>query len=522
MSPIKPSDPGNTTARLDRRELLTRAAALGLSFGMSGVPSFAAEAPKKGGTLKLGMAGGSASDSLDPRTYAAEISISYGYQIFNGLVEIGQNGEATGELFESWETKPGATEWVFNVRKGVTFHSGKTLDADDIIYSLNLHRGETKSGAKDLLSSIADIKKVNASQIAVTLNSGNADLPYILADYHILVVPNGFSDWNKPDGTGAYKLESFEPGVRILTKNTGFYWKPGKGWFDGIELRYIGDDAARSQALVSGQVDAINRLDPKVAAFVAKSPKLNIVQTKGTGNRLAFAALCDTDPFKSNDARMALKLGIDRQKIVDNVYRGFASIGNDTTVAPSSPYFLDNTASHHYDPDQAAFYWKKAGSPAFELQVSETGFSGAVDSAVLYQEALKQAGIPLDVKRVSGDGYWENVWLKAPFCATNWGPRPSIDAQLSQTFMSNASWNDTHWHDPEFDKLILAARTELDEAKRKQLYTEAQSKIADTGGMVCFAVTDLLDGYSKKIMGVAPHPRYELCDERLAEKAWFA
>ena len=82
------------------------------------------------------MEGGSASDSLDPRTYADSIPISYGWQIWNGLVEIDANGDAGGELAENFEAKPGATTWIFNIRKGVTFTSGKTLDADDVIYSL--------------------------------------------------------------------------------------------------------------------------------------------------------------------------------------------------------------------------------------------------------------------------------------------------------------------------------------------------------------------------------------------------
>ena len=485
-------------------------------------PAFADDAPKKGGTLRLGMEGGSASDSLDPRTYADSVPISYGYQIWNGMVEIDAAGNATGELLESWETKPGAIEWIFNVRKGVTFHSGKTLDADDIIYSLNLHRGDTKSAAKDLLSAITDIKKLNANQVQITLSAGNADLPYNLSDYHVLVVPNGFTDFSKPDGTGAYALESFQPGVRILTKNTGHYWKPNRAWFDSIELRYIPDAAARTQALISGQVDAVNRLDPKTVGFVLKSPKVSVLQTKGTGNRFAFVALCDTDPYKTNDARMALKYGIDRQKIVDTVYKGYAAIGNDTTIAPSNKYFAPDVPSHDYDPDKAASYWKKAGSPTFQLQVSEGAFSGCTDAGVLYQEAMKKAGINLDVKRVSGDGYWDNVWLKAPFCSVYWGGRPTVDLQLSQTFISTANWNDTHWHDPAFDQLLVAARVELDEAKRKQMYTDAQHLIADTGGMVCFAVGDYLDGYSKKVKGTAPHPRYDMCDQRVAEKAWFA
>lgn len=323
-------------------------------------------------------------------------------------------------------------------------------------------------------------------------------------------------------GTGAYALESFQPGVRVLTKNTGHYWKPDRAWFDSIELRYIPDAAARTQALISGQVDAVNRLDPKTVGFVTKSPKVSVLQTKGTGNRFAFVALCDTDPYKSLDARMALKYGIDRQKIVDTVYKGYASIGNDTTVAPSSKYFVPSDTKSAYDPDKAAFHWKKAGNPAFSLQVSEGAFSGATDAGVLYQEAMKKAGVNLDVKRVSGDGYWDNVWLKAPFCAAYWGGRPTVDLQLSQTFMSSANWNDTHWRDTGFDKLVIAARVELDEAKRKEMYAQAQKMISGDGGMVCFAVGDYLDGYSKKVMGTAPHPRYDMCDQKIAEKGWFA
>ncbi|MDQ0467041.1 ABC transporter substrate-binding protein [Labrys wisconsinensis] len=524
----KTSKQGSSGLILDRRELMAGAAALGLGFGfgmgsMAG-SALADDAPKKGGTLRLGMEGGSASDSLDPRTYADSIPISYGWQIWNGLTEVDSHGNIAGELAESWEAKPGATAWVFNIRKGVTFTSGKTLDADDVIYSLNLHRGETKSGAKDLLSGITDIKKLNANQIEITLKSGDADLPYAFADYHVLIVPNGFTDFSKPDGTGAYALESFEPGVRVLTKNKGNYWKPNRGNFDSIELRYIPDASARVQALISGQIDAANRLDARTVNLVMKAPRVNVVRTKGTGNRFAFVARCDQDPYTNNDLRLALKYGIDRKKIVDTVYKGFATIGNDTTIAPSAKYYAKDVPQRPYDPDKAAFHFKKAGlaNAKLELQVSEGAFSGATDSAVLYQEAISKAGITLDVKRVSGDGYWDNVWLKAPFCAVYWGTRPTVDNQLSQTFLSTANWNDTAWKRPEFDKIIFEARAELDEAKRQQLYSEAQRMITDDGGMVCFAIGDYLDGYSKKVMGTAPHPHYDMCDQRIAEKGWFA
>ena len=239
--------------------------------------------------------------------------------------------------------------------------------------------------------------------------------------------------------------------MRVLTKRKkGDYWKPGRGHFDSVELRYIPDASARVQALISGQIDAGNRLDAKTVSLVMKAPTVNVVRTKGTGNRFAWVALCDTEPYNNNDMRLALKYGIDRQKIIDNVYKGFATMGNDTTVAPAQKYFAKDLPQRPYDPDKAAFHFKKAGmaNANLTLEVSEGAFSGATDCAVLYQEAMKKAGINLNVKRVSGDGYWSNVWLKDPFCAVYWGGRPSADNQLAQTFLSNANWNDTHWRVP--------------------------------------------------------------------------
>ena len=134
---------------IDRRQLLAGAGALLISASTG--QALAQSVPKSGGTLRLGMEGGSASDSLDPRTYADSIPISYSLMFWNQLVEIDAKGNATPELAESWESKPGAAEWIFNIRRGISFGSGKTLDADDVIYSINMHRGETKSPAKGIL-----------------------------------------------------------------------------------------------------------------------------------------------------------------------------------------------------------------------------------------------------------------------------------------------------------------------------------------------------------------------------------
>lgn len=515
--------------KLSRRDFVAMSTALGAGATL-GTGLFSTEAqaqsktPKKGGTLRVGMEGGSASDSLDPRTYADSIMIAASLTLMNGLVEIGSDGKAKGELLESWETKPGATEWIFNVRKGIKFTSGKKLDADDIIYSLSLHMGDTKSPAKGLLKQIKEMKKLSPTQIQFTLDNGNADFPSVLTDYHLVVVSNGWTDWSAPDGTGAFALEKFEPGVRILFKNKGNYWKPGRGNFDAVEILYINDKAARTAALQSGKVDAANRLDARTVNLLARDPKLNIVRTKGTGNRFCFVSHVTAAPFDNKDLRLALKYGIDRKKIIDTAFNGFATAGNDHTLDINNPYYNKTMPQRAYDPDKAAFHFKKSGfaNSGIELQTSEGAWGSAVDCATLYQESLKKAGITLNVKKVSADGYWSNVWLKQPFCAVYWGSRPTADVALSTTFKSDSDWNDSKWKNAEFDKLIMAARIELDESKRKSMYGRAQELIAEDGGMICFAISDYLDGYSKKVMGNDPHPRYDLADDRIAETGWFA
>ena len=133
-------------------------------------------------------------------------------QVRNQLVVIDENGVAAPELAEKSEASPDAKQWTFNLQKGVEFHNGKTMDADDVIYTINLNRGEnTKSPAKGIFEPITEIKKDGKHRITITLQSGSADFPYILAEVNLMVVPNGTTDFEKGIGTGAFILKQWEP-----------------------------------------------------------------------------------------------------------------------------------------------------------------------------------------------------------------------------------------------------------------------------------------------------------------------
>lgn len=258
--------------RLSRRAFIKSAAALGVTATLNPVlmPSpVYADAPKRGGRLRLGLSGGSTTDSLDPATITDAVGQSVNWSLRNNLVEIDADGKPIPELAESWESTPDAAQWVFKIRKGVEFHNGKTLDAQDVVETINHHRGEeSKSAAKGIVDPIKDIKADGKNTVVFFLHGGNADFPFIMSDYHLTIQPAGTkeAEFEKGIGTGGYMLVSHEPGVRALTKRNPNFWKADRAHFDDIETISIADYSARTNALKTGQVDLINwYLNPVVA-----------------------------------------------------------------------------------------------------------------------------------------------------------------------------------------------------------------------------------------------------------------
>jgi peptide/nickel transport system substrate-binding protein len=231
---------------------------------------------------------------------------------------------------------------------------------------------------------------------------------------------------------------------------------------------------------------------------------------------------CITPPFDNNDLRLALKYAIDRKEMVDKILRGYGSIGNDFPINAAYPLFSDDIPQRTYDPDKAKFHFKKSGHEGpVVLRTSDVAFPGAVDAAALYQQSCAKAGITLSVKREPGDGYWSEVWNKKPFAASYWIGRPTQDQQYSTVYLSTADWNETRFRDPSFDKMVVAARAELDPAKRKAIYRDMALIIRDRGGAVIPMFNDWIDAVSDKVKGYKPMPAGELMSGLALVSCWL-
>jgi peptide/nickel transport system substrate-binding protein len=479
--------------KVSRREFIGRAMALGattaLATTMAG-KALRAATPKQGGTLRIAIAEGTQADSLDPATIGTNYELFVGYGMRNHLTEISSTDELVPELCESWDASDDAVTWTFKLRKGIEFHNGKTMDADDVVASFNHHRGEdSKSAAKPLLEPIVEIKADGKDTVVFTLAGGNADFPYIASDYHIPIMPakNGGVDWESGTGTGGYILESYDPNVRATLKRNPNYWKEGRAHFEGSEVLTVIDSAARTNALITGEVDVISRVELKTAHLLELNPDVRLEETNG-GAHYTVPMRTDTPPFDDNNVRMALKLSLDRDALLRAVLRGHGVLGNDHPIGLAYRYHAteDELPQRVYDPDKAKWHLKQAGlsSLKVDLSAADAAFAGGVDAAVLYKEHAAKAGIDITVIREPNDGYWDAVWMQKPWSMSYWDGRPTEDLMFLTPYAAGAPWNETFWKHPRFNELLVAARGELDQAKRREMYVEMQRITRDEGGAV--------------------------------------
>ncbi len=492
--------------KTSRRDFMVGATALGLTASAaSGLWSKAqAATPKKGGHMKVGMIGGNTSDSLDGTTYIDTVMISFGRSCRDSLTEVGQDNTAQPGLAESWEASSDAITWRFKLRAGVEFSNGKSLTTEDVIASVNAHRGEdSKSGAKGVFAGIEDISADGKDVVEFKLSGGNADFPFLMTDYHMNIVPavDGKPDLNSWHGTGLYILKDNEPGIRVGMERNPNAWQADKfGFVDSAEVLVISDNSARQTALVTGDVDIINRPDLKTVKLMARDPNVRILDVP---SNLMFTApmRMDIPPFDNNDFRMAMKHVVDRQEFVDKVLFGYGSIGNDQPIGPGFKYHAPDITQNSFDLDKAKFYMKKAGMENAQINysASDTAYVGALDAAALFKENAAKVGIDINIVREPNDGYWSNVWNKKPFCACYWGARPVEDMILSIAYTSEAPWNDTVVKIPRVDDLVVLARAELDETKRAAMYREVQELISQQGGSIIPAFGSDVAGLQKRV-----------------------
>ncbi len=509
-----------------RRDLLKMLMSSGIAASVGGSLLLRADAavastPVTGGTLKAAGWSSSTADTLDP----AKASLSTDYvrccAFYNRLTFLDEAGQVQMELAESVSSDDAQT-WEVKLKSGVTFHDGKTLAAEDVVFSLKRHLDEAVgSKVNSIAKQMTEISKVDDLTVKIVLAAPNADLPTILALHHFMILADGTSDFSTANGTGAFICEAFEPGVRSIAVKNPNYFKGQGAYLDSFEFFGIPDNNARVNALLSGDIQYAASVNPRSSRLLDGNDSVaTLVSTSGNYTNLNIRK--DLNPGQAEGFIEGMKYLLNREAIQKSAFRGFAEIANDQPVSPANRYHNPNVKPRDFDPERAKSLFDKAGLLGVEIPVvASDAATASVDMATILQQSGSEIGMNLKVDRVPSDGYWSNYWLKAPVHFGNINPRPTPDILFSLLYSSDAPWNESQYKSEKFDSLLVEARGALDEERRTAIYWEMQEMVANEAGTAIPVYISNMDAFSAKLGGLKPNPLGGMMGYAFAEYVWL-
>jgi peptide/nickel transport system substrate-binding protein len=526
-------DPADSARVLDamrrgasRRDVLKMLAGAGMALAASSslvamAADTVARTPQRGGRVRVATATSSIADTLDPARLANQTDYSRSRMLYSCLTRFDGSLTPLPALAESFSSEDSLT-WRFLLRKGVVFHDGKSLHADDVVFSLMRHKDPAAvSKAKIFANQIRTVRALSPGEVEVVLEQANADLPSMLATFWFAIVPAGTTDFNRGIGTGPFRLKEFRRGLRSVMVRNESYWRDGRPYVDEVVMAGLGDEGARVNALLAGDLDLVAAVDPRSVRRIELSAGHRIfLQPSGQYSNLAMRQ--DMGPGSNRDFVLAIKHLFARREIAESVALGNAMVANDHPVHPTSRYWYAGLAQRELDLDKARYHFQRSGIGSTPIPVvASPAATYSVEMTLVLQQSARKIGMNLQMQRMPPDGYWSNHWGKSPISWGNVNPRPNVDAVLTQFFKSDASSNDAKWQDERFDQILLAARSELDEAKRKTLYAEAQVRIHERGGVGIPLFISSLDAHDARLQGLSAVPVGGLMGYEFAEHVWW-
>ncbi|MHB1416782.1 MAG: ABC transporter substrate-binding protein [Chloroflexota bacterium] len=462
---------------------------------------------KNGGILKRGW---QPPTQLDPAFQTSTSEIAACAQFYDWFVWIDENNKPAPALATSWEPNTSGTEWTFEMRKGVTFHNGKSLTIDDVIFTFNRLRNKDVGAATvELYSNITDITKVDDTHVKFVLENANPDLPADLGAYQSCVVSSEQKDYKTTyNGTGPFMLTSFSPEDRAIFKRNPNYWMKDLPYVDEVHDIYSPETSASVEALRGGQLNVVMGLPAELAETIKQEGKQTLL-TKVSNFHFALHMRSDRGPTQDVRVRQALKAATDRSAILKIARLGYGTPGRDTPIGPSFPdYYLD-VPEPKRDVAKAKQLLKDAGYENLSITLMAQNAFDIPKIAVVWKEQLAEASVTVEINQVPPDVYYQDTgWLEVDFGITEWGARPTPQPYLQLAYMTGAKWNSSHWSDPEMDQLAKQAATELDTTKRADLYKQIQQIFIDRGPIIVPYFEETIAATAPNVKGLAVHPDY--------------
>lgn len=520
--------------RLSRRDVLRRAAVMGLSLPVVSVIAAAcgsssssssgttastatgatsgpasttapAGAPKRGGTARIGISVPTASPDpvkMDDPGSIATTQLAGEYLCFPDPDYV-----LAPRLATAWKGNS-PTEWTFTLRRGVTFQTGKTMTAADVVATVDLLTNA--SNGSSFVSQVSGIlepghtEAVDDYTVKFHLSSPFVDFPYLMSafNYNAIILPKGYeigSFLKKPQGTGPFMVTDYIPGQSTSYTRNPHYWDTGLPYLDGIKLSYFQTDSAELLAMQGGSLDVTPLVPYGGAVTLTKNPSVKILTNNGSSFR-TLQMRVDEPPFDDANLRLAVATCLDRPSIVKSVLTGYGQVGNDHPFAPIFPVSaeaLTSVPQRHADINLAKQYLARAGKPrGFSATLTIEEFEDVPAYAQVVKAQCAPAGIDINISSETQTAYYgsgnNQPWLSVPFGITDWASRGVPSQTIATAFTSNGIWNSAHWKNAEYTKLFAELNGTLDEQRRKSIAAQmAKIQNAAVPDVIAYWLTDL-------------------------------
>ncbi len=518
---------GYVDGRVSRREFLRHGSVLGLSLpilarlaGGAGLASLgtlsaignARAAP--GGTIRIAQKIPSA--AIDPVTTASSGGLLLLQQAGEFLCRSGSDLILQPMLAVSWKPNDDSTMWTFTLRKGVKFHDGREMKADDVVASIDrLCDPKNSSNALSVFAGVlkpGGTKKVDDHTVAFTLEAANGSFPYLVSsdNYNAIILPADYAgDFEKTfNGTGPFKIEKYTQGVGASFVRNDAYWGD-KALPDRLAFSFYADTQPMLLALQGGDVDVIQQVPVLEGAALLNNPDVNIISLKSSAHQ-ELHMRCDMKPFKDKRVRRAIALSLDRERLVKGLMRGRASLGNDSPFAPVFPTTNTSVAQRAQDLNEAKALLEAAGMTNGKVTLTTENFLEIPQYAQLVQAAAREIGFTIDLNVLDQSAYYGDAvfgksnWLDSTMGITDYGHRGVPNVYLSAPLTSDGTWNAAHFKNPDYDKLVAGYIATADVESQKEQAGQIETMLLDETPVIFGYFYDYLVATAKNVSGVEP------------------